>query len=478
MRCKLPLFGSVLILLTINCQSSHGQRQEKPVPIRLGVRSDGFQDRALRYSLLPVPLDLQPGNAALSWVRAGRSAALSREKITADTGDLLDRVATPLARFPEDRARAILRANRTALKLAEQAAHMDSCDWGIPPLTIQDLQENLPLDEVQYCREIARLVVLQCRLQLSEGKIPEAMRTLQTGFALARHVGEGPTLIHALVAVAIAHTMLNELEEIVQLPDSPNLYWPLTVLPSPFVDVGRSMRFEMDTIYRSVPALRKLDAAPLTPLPPHEMETTLVELTRNVRTLQGDATPDWQLRLGLALMATKLYPDAKQALLQRGWPKESVEAMPALQVTGLYYLHEYNSLRDEMLAWASVPLWQSKPHLAAIEKKLVAAPGDVPNPFLLILPAAMKARESQGRLERKLAELRCAEALRAHVARTGRPPAGLRDIQDVPLPIDPETGKSFEDFYRVEQGVGILEVPPFGALPANMGRRYEIPAIK
>jgi hypothetical protein len=473
MRPALPALGIALVLLTVPCQYIGGQ-EEKPVTVRMEVKAGGFQDRALRYALLPEPLDLQPGNAALGWLRAGRAAAQSKDKFTAESGDWLDHVAFPLARFPKDRARAIVQANQSTLRLADQAARMDSCDWGMPPLTLQNLQQYLPLDEVQYCREVARFILLQCRLQLSEGKVPEAIRTLQTGFALARHVGEGDTLIHGLVAVAIAYLMLNELEEVAQLPGSPNFYWPLTVLPSPLVDVTRSMRYELDTIYRSVPALRNLNTSPLTPLSPQEVEETLVDLIRNVQMMQGEVASDWQLRLGLAVLTTKFYPEAKQALLQRGWPRENVEAMPSLQVAGLYYIHEFNYLRDEMLKWSSVPLWESKPHLAALEKELAVRTPNYLNPFLLVMPAAMKSRESQGRLERKLAEMRCVEAVRMHVAKTGKPPARLGDIEDAPLPVDPETGKGFDDFYKVEDGVGILQVPSFGGRPANTSRRYEI----
>ena len=44
-------------------------------------------------------------------------------------------------------------------------------------------------------REIVNLLALRVRFQLAEGKPDEAARTLQTGFAMARHVADAPALI-------------------------------------------------------------------------------------------------------------------------------------------------------------------------------------------------------------------------------------------------------------------------------------------
>ena len=94
----------------------------------------------------------------------------------------------------------------------------------MPPPTIQNLQD-LPFDEIQTCREIANLLQLRCRLELSDGKFDDAVVTLQSGFALARHLGDADTLIQDLVGIAIAAIMFNRVEEMMQIPGSPNLFW-------------------------------------------------------------------------------------------------------------------------------------------------------------------------------------------------------------------------------------------------------------
>ncbi len=49
---------------------------------------------------------------------------------------------------------------------------------------------------------------LKARVEIAEGKSDEAIRTIETGVAFARHVAEGPFLINGLVGIAIANHML------------------------------------------------------------------------------------------------------------------------------------------------------------------------------------------------------------------------------------------------------------------------------
>src|SRR5437588_483176 len=81
-----------------------------------------------------------------------------------------------------------------------QASRCGLCDWERPQLTVQDLNDGLlPLDEIQLYREVARLLSYRCRTEVKAGQFDEAARTLQTGLALARDVGNGNTILEALV---------------------------------------------------------------------------------------------------------------------------------------------------------------------------------------------------------------------------------------------------------------------------------------
>jgi hypothetical protein len=81
--------------------------------------------------------------------------------------------------------------------------------------------------------------------------------------------------------------------------------------------------------------------------------------------------------------------------------------------------------------------------------------------FFGFLPAVQKIRSAQGRLEQRIALLRHVEAIRMHAATNGgKVPAKLADV-DVPLPVDPFTGKPFR--YEVIDGVAhVRGSPPKG----------------
>ena len=68
---------------------------------------------------------------------------------------------------------------------------------------------------------------------VAERHFDDAIRTAKTMFALARHLGEHPTEVADLVGLWVAHLCLGTLEEMVQQPGCPNLYWALTDLPLP-----------------------------------------------------------------------------------------------------------------------------------------------------------------------------------------------------------------------------------------------------
>jgi hypothetical protein len=443
--------------------------------IRLAVPPGGRDERALRYALLPGPLDLTPGNAAPLWVRAGRSFREVKRKLTETEDRWRSPIETPLEKLPRDKLRELLKDYAAPLRLAEQAARKERCDWELSPLTIQTLSDNLPLDEMQDCRFIATLLGLQFRLYLAERDFDRTIHTIQTGLALARHVGEADLLIQNLVGIAIAAIMFGHLEEFVQQPGAPDLYWPLTTLPRPFIDIRRSLRYELDTVYRSFPAMRQLSRASDQPLPAGEIEAMMRQLVEFAGQVGGTPLPAWQNKLALSAVLLKVYPDARNYLRSRGLTEEQVNALSTLQAVGTYYLQRYDWWCDEMLKWLSVPPWQSRDRLQQLEKDLARDMRDRANPLLLIFPAILKVQEATVRLERSIAGLRCAEGLRLYAAaHDGKGPAKLEDVTAVPLPLDPATGKSMDAWYKVRDGVGVLEVPALTPMPAWMGRRYEL----
>jgi hypothetical protein len=446
-----------------------GAPPEPPPLIRLARQSAAKPAGALHHRLLPDPLDRTPGNAAPLWQMASEAIRTAKHKITIPEYDWSGQ--TPLQDLPREDLRAFLAHYPAVFRLARQAACRDHCDWGTPPMKLQEF--FVPLELVQHCRELAALLSIQFRFQLLEGRFDDAALTLQTGFALARDLCESDSMIFDLVGIAVGAIMCGRVEEWMTTSGSPNLYWALTTLPQPFLDVRRAFEHELGTFHRSFPRLRRLNKEALTE---RQADELMQELFDCMSRILADAPGPFRRPrdVNAAQMTRELYPAARQHLLDLGRTAEEVDALPRSQVVLLHFVNECDRVRDEVIAAVALPPWQGRPR---VEKLVRAFKGEKPgNPFLVpLVPTIDKVYHARVRSARDLARLRAAEALRSYAAaHEGKPPAKWEDITEVPLPIDPVTGKGFEDFYHVEDGRGVLEVPPFPVNAPTLGRRYEV----
>jgi hypothetical protein len=431
--------------------------------------------RALEYRLLPPQADLKPGNAALLWLRAGTFVHTVKPPMTDKEWDWLSRDKTPLKDFPRKEVRDFLKRYEAGLRLADQAARCDHCDWQRPPLTFQRVNVNdptwLPLEEIQYYRHLAAVLPIRYRLELSEGCYDQAIRTLQTGFALARDLVGRDLLIQDLVGIAIGAIMLGHLEEWVQTPGSPNLYWSLTELPRPLFNVRPTVERELNTVYRSFPRLREARQGTLTARQAEELFDEVIAAVRKVAGAARDV-PAWAANLNARTLAEKHHAEARKYLLAHGYKEAQVNALPATQAVLLYFLGLYDRECDDILKWMSAPPWQAVAGLNAAERRARDLSGDL-GTVRLLLPALTKTYEAQVRTERYVAGLRGAEALRLYAAdHGGRPPAKWADIKDVPMPTDPLTGQGLDVLYRLDGGKSVLDLSAPPGRPALIGRRY------
>src|SRR5579859_883294 len=216
--------------------------------VRLAPQSAVKQVGALHYRLLPGPLDRTPGNAAPLWGFAGEAFHKSPHKMTIPESDWAG--APALKDLPRKEVRELLGHYPATLRLARQAARCQRCDWELPSLTVQSIQEGIPMELIQRCRGLINLLCIQYRLQLAEGRFEDAAETLQTGFAMARDFcASDNSLIYDLVGIAFSAIMFGKVQEWMETPGSPNLYWALTELPPSFLDVRRAFEHELNTFH-------------------------------------------------------------------------------------------------------------------------------------------------------------------------------------------------------------------------------------
>lgn len=442
-------------------------------PTTIALRPAAAPVPALRYRLVPERRSLGPGNAAVLYHRAILLAGARRTALAGATPEapgsvrasadknLSDWSNLPIAEVPRGPAAQLLAQFETALKEVELGASRASCDWG---LDRRAEGINLLIPEIQEVRFLGHLVTLKARLAALDGKTDEAMHWLQVGLTLGRHVGDGPTLIQALVGVAIDSVMLKAAEELIQAPGTPSLYWAFADRPRPFIDLRPAMEGERAMLETELPGLLALDRG-VWGL--DEARKFADELQAKLESFAGTArsSPRLGRQLAVAAACAKSYPAARRALIAGGRPAEVVDAMPVVQVAALHAYGEYSRARDEAYKWVNVPYWQSR---GRVDDALAATPqGKLDDPLLatfrLLMPALNSVRLATLRLDRRLDALQCIEAIRLHAAaHGGKLPATLEEIVDAPTPLDIATGKPFT--YKLDGDSATLAgpVPPGG----------------
>jgi hypothetical protein len=298
-------------------------------------------------------------------------------------------------------------------------------------------------------------------------------------------------------------------DSFIQCAGAPNLYWALSDLPRPFAGLRGALQGERVMLYCTFPGLGTAatdrDMGPLNSDDARACVKAALELRQLASLFEGKSPLDsprlskeldgllpeefqkplerWEEssreRMHFARLLLRHHAEAKRALIASGRPRDRVEAMPFIQVAVLHGLQEYDRLADDFRKWEVFPYWESRPQLrrlrAQAEQEVKGTrEARVFPASVLVLPVGTVF---QGRawLDRKIAALRCVEAVRLYAAaHHGRLPATLGAIQEVPIPRDPMTGKEFE--YHVEEDRARLYGPPPEGEKPNAGNSlsYEL----
>jgi len=218
-------------------------------------------ESARQYRLLPKAEELTDADAVPLYEKAIQS--LPGNLQTEQTSQWLK---SPLDKLPRRQVQSTLQQFKPTLQLLEQAAKCKQCDWSYEYVDDETQSQNR-----RGYRTIVFLLALQVRFQIAQGQYDETLGTVQAGFAMAKHLGEGPTLVHGLIGVGVGVFICRQLEQFVQRPDAPNLYWALRDLPQPFIDLTQQSKLEdldvretahllMNRLDRHVAALQCVEA--------------------------------------------------------------------------------------------------------------------------------------------------------------------------------------------------------------------------
>src|SRR5262249_49123676 len=125
----------------------------------------------------------------------------------------------------------------------DRAARRRYCDWELTERVREDAL-GLLMPDIQGFREFVRVLMLRTRLEMEDGAHDRVAYSLQTSFALARHMSEAPALIHGRVGVTFPVQAVDGVREGVQKPGAPTLYGALSALPRPLIDMRKPLQGE------------------------------------------------------------------------------------------------------------------------------------------------------------------------------------------------------------------------------------------
>jgi tetratricopeptide (TPR) repeat protein len=410
---------------------------------------------ALEHRLLPSYLEKTYGNAAPLY---GKACLLLAQHEARDKAvdDAVAWIKVPVDQLPCTEVRATLARFEAVLGQLRLASRRTHCDWGLP-IWESENPYGIQLPELQGSRDLARLIALEARLAIAEGRFDEAIGSLETGFALARHVADQSTLIGGLVGIAIASMMTNQLEALVQLPNAPNLYWTLTALPAPLVDLRDAIEMESVAVYLMLPQFAEVKSTKYTPAQWEALfdEEEIIAKFESLLELEPAEMAARKRQLKEAF--ERALPVAKRDLVAWGYSQEELDRMPESQVVVLHTALRFDELRDGMFKWFYLPYWQAEQGIQAAQKEVdESGKSEAIGLANILLPAVAKCKAVVTRSERRIAALRAIEAIRLYAAvHEGKLPKSLDEVIEVPIPVNPFTGKPFA--YRLEGDTAILE---------------------
>ena len=443
-----------------------------------------------RFYLTPQYKEMQPGNRVSTYMKAWMEQAAFFSKEPALERNKWNEM--PLADLPLDEMKKSKSANlgglayrgdREAIVLdkeglvdfaptdrplsdVDEASRQLTSDWQIWFNIRRDGIGTL-LPEVQKMRELASVLNVRMRYEIATKNFEKAAYSARTFFGLAQSFETHPTLIASLVGLAVEAICLHALEEMIQQPGCPNLYWSFTEIPAEGLSLRTAIQGEK-----------------------------LLAMTLFGKLLQaGDEIPDADLKKILTQIDTYMVISRgskellKSSVIFQGWAKDGQRVERART-----FLIETGSRADTVKKYSplqAIVTADARQYEVDLDNSLRVF--DLPNPdaqklaneyetalakdgtgilSAAILPPANKVRQTKVRLQQRVAYLRVIEAIRLHAQdNAGKLPAQLADIK-LPIPLDPVTFKAFE--YSVKDGKATLT----GGNPipgqANTNRIYEI----
>jgi hypothetical protein len=465
----LSLTASIAMVMPTAPAQTPSKPAEPPKTTMLVLSPMAAPAPALKYRLLPSSAELTPGDAAPIYLRAHGYEDSGLEPSWRQVGEKSSEwLALPLKDFPTVEVRDFVNLWSGKLKQIEFGTRRKTCDWNytLPEQRLDAI--NILLPDAQSMRQWSRILALKIRVEIAEGKYDEAVRTTETGLALARHVAEAPFLINGLIGIAMSNLVLVHCDELIAQPGAPNLYWALTTLPRPLVDLRNHLEVEQNMVENLIPELTEADQGrPRSDIEwaslLSRMHEKIAKWSRTFGESQGADSPVNMLAgWDLARLKSESLPAAREYLkTSRKQTEPQLAAMSDDQIVALYLAGSFRELHDDFYKDGYLPIPEALPRIKAAEGRIKTVKSGPLAFFTQSQMITSRALEAELRLDRRVAVLRVIEAIRMYAAsHAGALPEALSKIAEVPVPDDPATGKPFE--YRLNGHSADLSGPEAG----------------
>ncbi|MGN6370363.1 MAG: hypothetical protein ACTHN5_19080 [Phycisphaerae bacterium] len=481
-RVARVMVAVMMAAAAVSAGSAWGQgtpgAQAGPTVVKLRVSGSAMKKPDLAWALLPEPEEIYEGNAAMKYGMATTMYAQDRVngKSLGDQDEAVEKLLeAPLGEMDVAAAEKLLQPLTGAFRILHDGARRETCTWEL------NLRKDAMFTLLPYLspmRGLARRLALAARVDIKRHDWAGAQDKLKTGYAMARHLAQGQTLIEALVGAAIAGQMNKCVEDWVQEPGSPNLFWPLATLPTPLTPAVSGVGHERSFIYFDLPAWKALERGEGTPellsgMAEHFMGLAVAGFGRSGAEEPGKRGAFEDPRLVATGLAILEYPQAKGFLMERGASREEVEKRSVASVVGEYFTRAYDEPADDMYKWALLPPEEGLQGLAKANQAVAGVPEDsVPHVLVRVfLPALGRAAINCAKPDRQVGILRIVEGVRDYAAREGKLPGSLEEL-GLPVGKDVMTGEGF-GYSREGKTVVVTGGAPAG-MGAAEGGRWEI----
>ncbi len=445
--------------------------EAKPEPKVIKIYAAAEPDPALRYRFWPAHELRRQGNpmpfisrAILLSVQANQGPNVQQEFIQ----KYEQFSEASLDELPADEVREFLQKyGGAALRELARAENLFDLDYDLrlDEMSASELIETV-LPEIQESRALARLLYLRARLAIAQQRWDDFVHDVRLGFRLAECTGRGNDfLIGRLVCYAICGVMMNAVEEAIQQPGCPNLYWALASMPETRLsEIRDSLEFETVLLARLFRDVRTL---PDTEIGEQAARIKLLDLVEEAGQLFGsfhgmDVEATAQMIAGFYVV-TMADPSREMLAATDAWGDKAYALSSSEAVLRAMQL-KFDRIRDSWAKWSLLPpeMWRDYKDEAEMNLKLDNRTDVIEIMVSHLAPASDAARRASRRMVQNRNMLLTIEAIRMHAAVHGQLPESIDKLRPVPAWTDGLAFKPFGYTRTSPSTATFLQEPRYG----------------